>query len=532
MKTKNLKIFKNKSFIIDLIFMVSLCCLSLILSSTIEDNSIIINYQYKTLSVFLTLCFAIYLVVRKFPTKYLKSKNYIINLTLVFLYIFDFFRNFKLNILNVDFAKVIDIIGKNNISIFVIIISGFSLYIIINYIIEIFFDIYKQLLNHFDNNDYKYLKIISIISFIIIFLLYGLNNGFWYGWDKIYSTDTHYVSTKMFSSIYWVVDIRHILFSIIISPIVVFCNFIKFIVPTGNEIFYPIIAYFNVILLSLNAIILKKITKNKYILYLYTVSFPFLLYSIFIEKYQIVTFLTILFLYSQKIKNNRLENLSLIASIGCMASNVFLGFLSNWQKKFKDTIVKWIKVAVLFIFITALSGRISTLLTFNNQIKDLRNGNPNPTKLVNRIYGCTEFLHSTMYAPSYKIVYNEYDVHLYDKIVWTNEASQMNYIGILIFVITTASFIINRKHKFVQIAYIWLCSGLSLFILFDWYSYEAPLFNILYSWAVLILLVMLINKIKNIKLTKIIYFSIIFSCCIINYYQLIEIISFILSVTV
>lgn len=290
---------------------------------------------------------------------------------------------------------------------------------------------------------------------------------------------------------------------------------IRKIIPLHESIYFIFLSMFQVILLLFTAILLKRIMKNDKFMYFYVLSFPTIFYSIIIEKFQLCVFLIVLFIYIrlQDKEERDLEDISLISAVGAITTSAVLGIWSNREKGIKK-FQQWLYVALIFIGVSVVFGKWNILITVFDYAKKFGD-----LPLKNRIYGVTELFASCLFAPLFTIIKTTF--------IWANRAEYINLLGAGLCILCIYSFIKNRKNKFCQICFSWICFSLFLFLVMNWYCYEAPLFNLYFSWAILGLLFLLLqNILKKLGDNRFIWLGIFILMGTININHMIQIFQF------
>ena len=109
----------------------------------------------------------------------------------------------------------------------------------------------------------------------------------------------------------------------------------------------------------------------------------------------------------------------------------------------------------------------------------------------------------------------------------------MNLLGIIILVLVTISFILNKKDKLSKISYYWVIFSVLLLCVVGWGTQEngLVLYSLYFSWAFIILIYNLFkwifNKLKINKYFKYCILSITVMILIFNLYNLNEMITYI-----
>lgn len=366
------------------------------------------------------------------------------------------------------------------------------------------------------------------IFFIVSMLIITLVSVIWYSRfspniiedDILYSIDSNYVASNMMTRLTWSLDFRHVFFSVLLLPFQFIYSVINKVLLLPEMSYYIYLVIENGLFLVLTSIMLSKLTNSKMIKYLYMCSFPVMLFSVIIEKFQFCVFLLVLFVYARMKANEEksVENLALIGAIGSITTSAVFGIWSN-REKGMEKIKSWLYLVIVFLTVSIGLGKLGVLETVFNFLQS----SSSEVSIVNRFYGLTEMLASCILAPLYVIRDGIF--------IWQNEANYLNILGLIIFLFCFITFFLNRKMKIAQISFSWFCFAIILFLVMNWYCNEAPLFNLYFSWAVLVLIVLGVNKIiSSIRIKKIICVGSCVIMFVINGMHLIEIFKFFLSI--
>ncbi len=542
LQNKFFKCFFNISFLISII--------SVSFMFSIGYKNIYIDEKNEIASMIISFIFGCYLIKKNFVLKTIKNTkkiDWILALLFTILTMNELRQYFDLNNASKEILNLLTNLHIIKISkISIKILSCIFLYFLILYMLKIIKKFIKHFIKDMTKEELHLAKVSLLVFSIIIIIIYSLNDNIYMMYDNVFSMDNHYVARNMYNNITWQLDIRHILFSPITMLFKISTLPITLVFKNFEPFYYIVLAIFNAGLLVIISIMLKKLTNNKWVMYIYLTSFPTLQYSFCIEKYQICAFFIVLFFYSKYyLKDTELEDLSLISSVGTMSTSVFLGFLcghSRYNKEITDKYSKnnnskvdhtltnsmktfkiqnknikiffhWLKLALFFVGICGIFGKANKLNLFHNT----------SISYIRRFFGLSEFLKSMLFIPNYYITEST--------VLWTNPAINLNYVGIAILIISIIGFILNRKNKFIVSCGIWLFFALIFFVIINWDCPEAPLFNLYFSWAVIPLIVMAIDKLK-INKKDYIYISIILLTLLINIPEFINIYNFIQGLTI
>ena len=292
----------------------------------------------------------------------------------------------------------------------------------------------------------------------------------------------------------------------------------------------PIILQFlNIQLLILVGLMLKRMTKNKFVYVFYMLSFPSILFSLFLEKYILCIFLVVVYLYDIFI-NKRSNNKLLAFIVGAMPTNIFIVASEFFRKNsFKDKIKNAISIGIISVLIFVLSGRIHCLVNGYDEMKHMKDTfGANDFTIAEKVNSTTKMITHSFIALDSHSNGNTY--------TWTNITNSISYLGLAIVIVILFGFkdIYKIKNK------VYFSFGLSfvfsiiLIIILNWSVHESPLFSICFSWAIIPLFLNGLEKIFcllkiNKQNYKYIYYVILLVMTTINIRQVISIFRFAMS---
>ena len=504
--------------IIEFLFILSAISFTFIMnfSTCLSKSQFILS---TIISCLVSFGFSIYLIKKDIINNFFYNKNkniFLISLIITMLFIVNVVNNKESIYLLNSFFK--SNIKQNLFLILILIFSSFfvciSLYKILNILIRFF----KCELKIVTKSEKKF--------FLISFVVLSFVSVIWYNTipeeaikdDLLFSMDSNFVANSMFPNVIWHLDLRHIFYSILSFPFYSFFMIFNKLLPLTVFNYYIYIVMIQIVLLLLVAIMLKRILNDEKIMYFYLFSFPVLLNSIIIEKFSLCVFWVVLFVYIclKKKEEKKLKDLSLICATGSLFTSVFMGVFSSRKKGLKK-IREWIILILKFLLIIIVIGKLNILYNIFDLI--------NPCSFISikrRFYGVTEMLASCIVAPL-----TEFKNGMF---LWANEANSINLLGLFIFLICIYVFIKHRNDKFVKICFYWFCFSLFLFIGMNWYVFEAPLFNLYFSWSIVGMVFLFLKDIsERLKFKNYFWYICYFIILIINCGLLIRIYNFFLQ---
>lgn len=372
-----------------------------------------------------------------------------------------------------------------------------------------------------DDKDKKIYLYVTLISSALILIIYCINDQWYQQYDLVYSIDSGWIHRNILPNLAYY-DIRHPILSIITFPIWSISSFIlKVFIPsqllTGTcAAFIQII---NIQLLLMIGFMIKKLTDNKWTFWLYLTSSPVLLFSIFLEKYQLCTFLLVLYVFLC-LKNKKSNETNLIIATGVMPTSIFIYIYEIFVKeKIIDKIKRIFNLAIKGFGILICTGRIHLLypkMLFDELTHMTSTFGLQDLSIKECLISFSNMIQGSFIGLS-SIVTSKYE--------WSNILNDISLIGIIIFVIVIIGIFLNRKDKFVKICSVWTLVSLALLTVFKWSVHESPLFSIYFSWALIPLfqkgLAFIIKKMDWKE--NIIYYSILVPMIIINVLNIIDI---------
>lgn len=327
----------------------------------------------------------------------------------------------------------------------------------------------------------RFYLIATMGSATVILLAYMINPQWYLQFDTVYSIDSGWCYQSIFPQLSYY-DIRHPTLSIVTFPIWALLQYtLRLFVPGQllDVLCAACIQIVNVQFLLLIGLIIGKLAKSRWVSLLYFASSPVLLYTMFFEKYQICTFLLVLYAYRLCTEEkNAGGNLAL--AVGAMPTSIFLfvyeALLKEpWLAKLK----RLCRTALQGVGFLICAGRIHLL---------------NPATLLAEVHHMAQgfglknlpvqeclISWSKMVQGSFLGLSSVKDTHY----IWSDLTSRVSLVGIVILACILVGIIANWRDHFSRICTIWTFSALVLFVAFQWSVHESPLFSIYFSWALI-----------------------------------------------
>lgn len=468
-----------------------------------------VNYILKLLTFIGSFSFSFLFLFRKYDgiIEYIKNNNYFGVILFVLggliFYLFKkylFFMGFENRILSWNYFYLITLPGF--ILIFSFFLCEFKKWII-------------SFVDDLSSSEKKIHIFISVIMIIVLYFLYRSKTIFYNGYDIVYSFDSKFVLNSILPKLYYY-DIRHPLMSILTFPVYSFVDFIF-----NQDLKVVIFQFINVQMILVIGLELKKITNNKYVYYMYLVSFPSLIFLLFLEKYVICIFLITTYLYNIIIKKKN-SYLLFPFIVGTMPTNIYTIVFEFFRNNdIKNKLLNVLKIGIICFLTFILFGRVHCFFNGIDEINKMKKSfaSKNIT-LVNKINSTSNMIEgSFIELPS---SYNN------GKYLWNNILDRFSYLSVLVLIIMVFGLIsaLRKKNNYYLSFASAVIFSFVLFIILNWSTHESPLFSFCFSWAIIPLFVCGIDYILDcfkIKNKSYIYCLLIVSMFIINIYRLIDI---------
>ncbi len=230
------------------------------------------------------------------------------------------------------------------------------------------------------------------------------------------------------------------------------------------------------------------------------------------EQY-IVAYFWLIFCIYLICERGHLEEIALWGAGGTLlTSMILLPFM--FGKPPIGNIKKWIgdivKYGMKFIVLILVFGRGDIIFNLASKISILDGFTGRNLTFTNKFYQYTNFIYSCFIAPKAGI-----SERVTEHISWQlNDATGINFIGIIIMLLVIISAIWNRHKKSSMLAIGWVAFSVIMLLVIGWGTKENGLilYTLYFGWAFLILLFQLLEKIES-KLKVQFIFPVISVCC-------------------
>lgn len=382
-------------------------------------------------------------------------------------------------------------------------ISSFTIIMLFVYVLNRIRDDIKFMLNKLDVWDKRAYIVATISSIVLIIGIYSLSVGWYYTYDSVYSIDSKWIFKDIIRESHYY-DVRHPILNIFVFPVWAIVNTVldtlnSTILHLGEDTFRyveaVILQIVNAQLLILIALKLKILTGNRKVFILYMVSFATLTYTLFFEKYQLITFLLVNYVFLTCFKKQNVK--AMVSSILVMPTTAVISIAEvldihkeTLKEDIKKLIIKGVKVLVVLVAFLIIFGRMSVFINGKRDVIKMRKQFTAVISTEERINATNNMFHSS-------ITPFKANITIENKYLWENLSKKSSILSISVIILSIIGFVSNSKKLIYKISMAWLIFAYVLFVLLKWSPDETPLFNIYFSWAIIVLLVAGIDTIIN-----------------------------------
>lgn len=376
----------------------------------------------------------------------------------------------------------------------VLILMNIFIYIYYTYIITYLYkDVILKLILSMDKTEKVICYTYVFIMALIIIYAYSKSSAFTFTsyidaegvqnvvqFDAILDCDsvTTQYDIRTFSS-----NLRHPTYSFVVLPEYVLARTISYLFVNKSQMCLLIFMLFKIIKLSIVGLCAKRLTGSKWIMLMLYTSWPYFIYGITVERHVDALFWLVIMVYVYVKRKN--ENyypilLSSGANLVCIAITPVVIKASN----VKEYIKKGVLIAVSFCYTIIITGNLWNIIS----TKDAGSSYIDRGSYLDNFRRFTVAIKSCFGGINirYESYYNSY----YDE-------SGLSIFGILILVICVISFVVLRNNLYVKICSYWLFVCTFVFPVFGFSSDDYSMHMILFSWAVISLVVLLMIEIYN-----------------------------------
>ena len=337
--------------------------------------------------------------------------------------------------------------------------------------------------NHVDQKVRREFLCIGVIFSLLVVVCYTAFPGWYTQFDRIYSVDTSSLLMNLYGNPEFL-EAPHPLYGIVSYPISVLAMDIsEYFVPSAYDslVFALVIQLICIQTVLWSGLLLHVMTKHRYIFLLYCCSNAVMFYCLALEKYQIATFLVVLYMYLRSEKKVGSDT-ALVLAGGTMFTSFWAGVMELLQKEsWKTKLLRVGRIIIWTLGITVASGHF---LFFHQELLgmfQLKEAFAKPVPMVGRMQSILWMIHSG-FMPIDATMDGGF-------VIWRDVNSGWSVIGGSILLIALLGFIVKYRDTLAQGAFAWILMAFLLFGPMNWCVTETPLFNIYFHWAIVLLFV-------------------------------------------
>lgn len=275
--------------------------------------------------------------------------------------------------------------------------------------------------------------------------------------------------------------------------------------PVTPSAYALLLSVFNMLLMLLTALLLRRISHSNWVAPIYSVTYFFMIMCLGMEQYQISIFLICLSVYFFAGSQEKLAKGSAVWMSGTTLTSGHLIPLLIQGKDFKDYCLKVIEYCWIFLSISAAFGAFPASLTMLEEVVAHTGG----VNFLDRTKIFSHFVVWQFLPPNSMDVMTEDGSHIFAGVT----PNTFNVLGTMILLLCVVYCLFTWKDKLSRLC-IWsiafsavLCVGVG------WGIQESWLYAILFSWAYVIVVLKAVDWVtqKN-TIAKGIVYAAIFSC--------------------
>lgn len=390
-----------------------------------------------------------------------------------------------------------------------------------------------------------YLVATMSIFGVLIALTYNLSPIFWgddtlpwKGINIIFDLDIGYNLSYDVQFYFQTGNIRKLFYPLINFPFALVAHAL------GKMLFFIPLAYifflqlFHVGLMISGGILLTRMCNisglsKKYFLAIYTFSYPFLVFSLTLERYVLPTFCMILLMYVCLHAPKAKFAVALAAAGTLTTSLVVFPFVvyKKSNRKIKTWFCNFFKLGGCFVAICIFCGMLSYIYNpIQSVIHDL-NDHAGGIRTEQKALQFINFVGSIFVQPETALIYRTDRNDGKDFIAYALASPvSVNWIGILLIVLAIAGFIFNKKLRFAQMSFLWVVFAFFVLFAVGWQTRGNEMFlsSLYFGWAFFVLVFLFFEKLlEKQKVLKYSAYSAIFIVmAVININGIIDLIQF------
>ena len=323
---------------------------------------------------------------------------------------------------------------------------------------------------------------VTLLASAAVLIAYVVDSGWFLQDDHVYSIDSGFCFRYIFGSPSYY-DIRHPVMSVVTFPLwAVIHTVLGGFVPANllDALCAVCIQIVNIQMILLVGFMIRELSENRWVLPLYLASFPVLLFTMSLEKYPIVVFFLVLYIY-RLCRGEKGPETGFVLAAGMMPTSAFLYVNEVILKQpLREKLKRLLVIFVIGAVVLLCTGRTHLLYPpiLLEQVSSMAGRfGIRGMALENCLFALTKMAHSIFFGLSSTAYETRY--------FWTDVLESPSVPGVAVFVVMALGAFVNRQDHFTRACAIWVGVSAVLFCAVQWSVDESPLFGLYFAWAFL-----------------------------------------------
>lgn len=322
---------------------------------------------------------------------------------------------------------------------------------------------------------------ITLLASAAVLIAYVSDSAWFLQYDQVYSLDSGYCFRDLLPKLSYN-DIRHPIITIVTFPVrSVLHTVLGWFVPANllDALSAACIQFVNIQMLLLMGFMLRELSESRWILPLYLASAPVLLFTMFLEKHQLVVFFLVLYVY-RLCRGEKGTEAALVLATGVMPTSAMLYANEVIEKEpLGRKAVKLFRILVTGVVVLLCTGRLHLLsppwlmmeVTATTNSFGMRS-----LALKNCVFSLTKMAHSVFFfLPS----------TCETRYMWADVLGSPSVLGAVVFAVMLLGLLSSPRDRFTRVCAVWTVVPVILFCAVKWSVDESPLFGLYFAWAFL-----------------------------------------------
>ena len=372
-----------------------------------------------------------------------------------------------------------------------VIISFEAVYTLLLYFYRFFLNDVLRIVSDLSKKEQIVVSLLFLIGACFTVGVYMVTGAF-YGssgaYDVIYTSDSSLIFKQ--NCFLWLAsgqnDLRQPLFAIISAPFVGIFSALTIPFLHNQVIVACVLQIANIMALIFILVMLSDLLelKNNIKIFFWIMSmtfYPVMLFHIMVEQYIFVVF-WLLFFVQMTLKNNGRQDIGFIGAVGGLITNAAMIPLLFYKDhtSWRERIVYVWKTFLKGIFAILVFSRFDIILHCMDGLKGTMSFAGQGLTFTEKWYQYTAFVRSCFIAPDF-CLYQEGGLPTWQ----LAQATQTDWLGVTILLLTVVSFLINRKDIVSRISFGWTAFSLLLLLIVGYGASENGmiLYSLYFGWA-------------------------------------------------